>query len=372
MSEISKPDYTYLWSSGGSIVAPSNVKVQTGWTAEVPPFQWENWSQNRQDTAIAHILQKGVSVWSSTGEYYFTTSGERSYVQGSDGNIYVAVADNVGQDPTTDSTDTYWKIAFIDQTALTTALNANGPVVASMRNDRMSVPTAAATATFTADEVVVKSALGGLVKTLPSFSASINLATTGAGGMNSGTAPVNGFVALYAIYNPTTSTAAMLAVNATALAATSIASPLAMPAGYTMSALVSTWATDGSSLFKVGFQANRFVSILSTTAISTTTANASFTSLSISSIVPLNAVGVKCRANIAATDTNVTATAALAGSSSGVGSSTTQITSSSGGSGITAEMGIIPIITAQTIYYLDVVGSGTVAAFSITVSGYEL
>lgn len=110
--EISKPDYTYLWSSGGSIVAPSNTKIQTGWTAEVPPFQWENWSQNRQDQAISHILQKGISVWSSTGEYYFTTSGERSYVQGSDGNIYVAVADSVGQDPTTDATDAYWKLAF--------------------------------------------------------------------------------------------------------------------------------------------------------------------------------------------------------------------------------------------------------------------
>lgn len=111
--EISKPDYTYLWSSGGAVVAPSNVKIQTGWTAEVPPFQWENWSQNRQDQAISHILQKGISVWSSTGEYYFTTSGERSYVQGSDGNIYVAVADSVGQNPVTDTTDAYWTLALV-------------------------------------------------------------------------------------------------------------------------------------------------------------------------------------------------------------------------------------------------------------------
>lgn len=109
MSEITKPDYTYLWSSGGSVVAPSNTKVQTGWTAEVPPFQWENWSQNRQDRAISHILQKGISVWSSTGEYYFTASGERSYVQGSDGNIYVAVQDSVGQNPVTDATNLYWR-----------------------------------------------------------------------------------------------------------------------------------------------------------------------------------------------------------------------------------------------------------------------
>ena len=110
MSEQNKPDYTYIWSSGGSVVAPSSVKIQTGWTAEVPPFQWENWSQNRQDQAIAHILQKGISVWSATGEYYFTASGERSYVQGSDGLIYVALQDSVNQNPI--SATAYWQPAF--------------------------------------------------------------------------------------------------------------------------------------------------------------------------------------------------------------------------------------------------------------------
>ena len=120
MAEINKPDYSQIWASGGAIVAPSDVKIQTGWTAEVPPFQWENWSQNRQDQAITHILQKGISVWSATGEYYFTSAGERSYVQGSDGNIYVAVADSVNQNPVTDITDTYWKLAFATTNLATT------------------------------------------------------------------------------------------------------------------------------------------------------------------------------------------------------------------------------------------------------------
>lgn len=120
-AEISKPDFSYQWSSGGSIVAPSNVKIQTGWTAEVPPFQWENYLQNRQDNAILHLFQKGISEWDAVSNYYFTTSGVRSYVQGSDGLIYVAVQDSVGQNPTTDVSDTYWKVAFADNsTALTT------------------------------------------------------------------------------------------------------------------------------------------------------------------------------------------------------------------------------------------------------------
>ena len=108
MSEISKPDYTYLWSSGGAIVAPSNVKIQTGWTAEVPPFQWENWSQNRQDQGIAHILQHGISTWDTLTEY----QADKSYVQGSDGLIYKALQTHTGQNPTTDVSDTYWTEVF--------------------------------------------------------------------------------------------------------------------------------------------------------------------------------------------------------------------------------------------------------------------
>jgi len=68
LAEINKPDYSKLWSSGGAMVAPSDVKIQTGWTAEVPPLQWENWSQNRQDQAIAHIMQHGIASWDAATE----------------------------------------------------------------------------------------------------------------------------------------------------------------------------------------------------------------------------------------------------------------------------------------------------------------
>lgn len=111
-AEVNKPDFSYVWASGGAIVAPSDVKKQTGWTAEVPPFQWENFLQNRQDNAILHLFQKGISEWDVLSNYYFTASGVRSYVQGSDGVVYVAVADSLNQNPTTDSTHTYWKPAF--------------------------------------------------------------------------------------------------------------------------------------------------------------------------------------------------------------------------------------------------------------------
>lgn len=116
-AEVNKPDFQYVWASGGSKVAPSDVKVQTGWTAEVPPFQWENWSQNRQDDAILHLFQKGISEWDTLSDYYFTAAGVRSYVQGSDGQIYVAVQDSIGQNPVTDTSNTYWRLAFNNQGA---------------------------------------------------------------------------------------------------------------------------------------------------------------------------------------------------------------------------------------------------------------
>jgi hypothetical protein len=284
MAEISKPDYTYLWSSGGAIVAPSNVKIQTGWTAEVPPFQWENWSQNRQDAAISHILQKGISVWSATGEYYFTTSGERSYVQGSDGNIYVAVADSVGQNPVTDTVDAYWKIAFIDSASLATAQALNGPPVGQTTNLKMSVTTASATASITAESVVVSTALGGVPYKLTNVSKPINLSTIGAGGMDVGTAPASGFVSIYLIYNPTTQASALLACNQTTSSGT-LYSGANMPSGYTASALVGAWPTNASSLFPVGFQVGRQINI-ALTLLNSSTANQTDTLVGISSIVP--------------------------------------------------------------------------------------
>lgn len=108
MAEINKPDYTYLWSSGGAIVAPSNVKIQTGWTDEVPPFQWENWSQNRQDQAIAHILQHGISVWDALTEY----QAGKSYVQGSDGLLYKARTTNTNVNPVSDTSFVNWTKAL--------------------------------------------------------------------------------------------------------------------------------------------------------------------------------------------------------------------------------------------------------------------
>lgn len=115
---IIKPLIQKLWASGGAVVQPSDTKIETGWTAEVPPHQWENWIQNRQDQYLAHINERGIPEWDGNTDYL--ASG-KSYTQGSDGVVYKSVASSgpatVVQDPTTDVTNTYWTPSFSDPSA---------------------------------------------------------------------------------------------------------------------------------------------------------------------------------------------------------------------------------------------------------------
>lgn len=261
-AEISKPDFSYQWSSGGAIVAPSNVKIQTGWTAEVPPFQWENYLQNRQDNAILHLFQKGISEWDAASNYYFTTSGVRSYVQGSDGIIYVAVQDSIGQNPTTDLTDTYWKVAFADNSTALTTTTGDARYARRTNNlsDLSSIPTAQtnlgvmdsihagisgnylnlksstvgtnAVAVLTADQFCVKDATG-LQKVLTSVNISVNGAVSGLNGLDTASLTVNTWYYLHVIYNPTT-----LAVGG--IISLSSVLPSVLPSGFTYSAYAST------------------------------------------------------------------------------------------------------------------------------------
>jgi len=163
--------------------------------------------------------------------------------------------------------------------------------IGTTANAKMSVTTASATATFTADEVVVGTGFGGQTYRLVSYSKTINLATTGAGGMDAGTAPVSGYVALYAIYNPSTSTSSILATNATSAVMPSVYSAAPYPTGYTASALLTVVPTNSSSQFKVVTVRGRVVGIISVNAFGTAVAVTNSV-VSIASIVPPNAVEI--------------------------------------------------------------------------------
>ncbi len=108
MAEINLPDMSLLWASAGDILQPSESKIQQGWAPEVPPRQWFNWLDNRQDQAIAHIAQHGIAVWSDTIEY----QAGKSYVQGSDGIVYKALTTNTNINPVGGAPGN-WESAFL-------------------------------------------------------------------------------------------------------------------------------------------------------------------------------------------------------------------------------------------------------------------
>lgn len=242
-----------------------------------------------------------------------------------------------------------------------------GGVAGDSRNASMSVTAASATATFTADEIISATALGGQTFKLASYSKSCNLGTTGAGGMDTGAAPISGFVSLYAIYKPSTSTISILACDATTSTAT-IYAGANMPTGYTASALISVWPTNGSSQFVVGYQVGRSVFINRVQI--TPTADGSIHSFSLVTAVPPNAKtysGFVSASSAGASQIDFYLSPVA--SSTGIGvqqfsNENTAATITGAGGGFSG----IPIITSQTSF-ASITG-GTTGV--VSVSGYTI
>jgi hypothetical protein len=242
------------------------------------------------------------------------------------------------------------------------------PVVGTVRNLAMSVTAASASATLTADQIVVASALNGQTYILSSFNKTINLATTGAGGMDAGTAPVSGFVALYAIYNPTTGASALLATNATAAVQPNVYGGANMPSGYTASALVSVVPTNASSQFQILSQVDRVVAIAQATLFSSNTINSipvSFTSTAF----PKNARSISGGFTVAST--GASSMSLTLQSASGVGSQTNNAGTGTGGSQQTMPYNKLAIATPQTLYWASASSVGT-PTFTAAISSYEI
>ncbi|MBR8030782.1 hypothetical protein [Burkholderia vietnamiensis] len=242
------------------------------------------------------------------------------------------------------------------------------PVVGAQRNLSMSVAAASASATLTADQIVVTTALNGQTFILPSFSKTINLATTGAGGMDTGSAPASGYVALYAIYNPTTGASALLAKNATSAVQPNVYGGANMPAGYTASALVSVWPTNGSGQFVVAYQVDRSISIANNVVFTNSTTTSGYVSVSIAGAVPPNAKtfsgGLQANTSVAAAlQFGVAATSAPVGI---IG----MIFNSAGNQSSSIPFVKVPLSTPQTTYYNATNSTGT-PTFTLIVSSYE-
>jgi len=243
-------------------------------------------------------------------------------------------------------------------------------IVGAMRNARMNITTAAATGTFTADEIIVESALGGLTYRLANFNKTLNLAITGAGGMDTGVAPASGFVSIYAIYNPTTQASALLACDQ-AVSSSSTYTGANMPSGYTASALVSAWGTNASRLLVLGAQVDRSIDVALATILNTT---AIFTNAptNMNSIVPIAAVAFSGLLQCGAASSNVNSTVGVSSTSSGIGLRSCGGTSAVAGAVTQCSFSDVAIVTSRTIYFTSTVGSGSLGQAAAYLTSYKI
>ena len=230
----------------------------------------------------------------------------------------------------------------------------------------MSVSSTSTTASFTADEIVLAESVGGKLYRLASFSKTVNLAIGGAGGMDVGTVPDSGFVALYAIYNPTANTSALLAVNASSALAPEVYNGVNMPSGYIASALVSVWRVV-SGQFTVGHQRNRHVSFPLITVYSTSAGVTTISSLSFSAAVPKNAVMINGYLTIYENQVGSGIELSLYSSASGIGQLRGNATVT-GQTSASITNGVLHVIDSQILYYNM---ANTYGQYGIGCTGYE-
>ena len=243
-------------------------------------------------------------------------------------------------------------------------------IVGQARNLAMNVSVASATATLTADEVIVESALGGLRYCIPNVNLSINLATTGIGGMDTGSAPTSGYVGIYLGYNPTTGVAGLFAQNATSARVGDVYGGANRPAGYTATTLVSVWPTDSTGKLKVGTQFDRKVSfptivILSSSAIVTNSV------LALSLAAPINArrVSGNLSASAASSSTQSVNLRIAADTNNTGGKEILYAVTSSSGFEQGSPFEDLPVITTQTAYYTSLSNAGS-SLFSVSINSY--
>ena len=108
MPILNKPDMNYgVWADGGNIEIPSSEKVEEGWVIEKPLNETMNWLQNRQDSMLQYINERGIPEWDARTQYPLDAYVARS------GIIYKAISPSTDKDPTLHTN--IWQIAFVTQ-----------------------------------------------------------------------------------------------------------------------------------------------------------------------------------------------------------------------------------------------------------------
>jgi hypothetical protein len=240
--------------------------------------------------------------------------------------------------------------------------------IGSRTNLKASCLANATTITFTADQIIVGSALNGLQYALPSFNKTLNLATTGAGGMDTGTATAGAWLAVYAIYNPTTQTSALLGTLEGASAASTVYAGGSMPAGYSASALLAVIPVSSTAGQLKGCLVNgRRVNVPKLLTFNTSSTTSTSTAIALAGAIPKAAVRVSGVISVGSTVSSQIGMAVDSDSALAIGDQNVSVSNSVAATGPFA----LDIFTTQTIYYVNQNSTGT-PTFSLLVSSYEI
>lgn len=158
MVDIVRPSYGEAWASVGEKVSPTLTKIQGGWIQEMMPYQWENFLQNRQDTALLYMLQKGVPEWDASQEYIAGKS-----VVTYQTNLYISILDSTNVLPTVQASWKKLNPLTSSSGVVTIAGGGTGASTAADARTNLGLGSIATATAPTSNGVVVRSAADTLI-----------------------------------------------------------------------------------------------------------------------------------------------------------------------------------------------------------------
>lgn len=217
----------------------------------------------------------------------------------------------------------------------------------------------AATATYTADEIILKNSSGSTY-VAKSVSFTVDITASGVNGLDTGSEASNTWYYVHAVYNGT-STNGLISASATAPT---------LPSGYTYSALMGVIRNDGSGDFFPFLQKDRKISTQPNSVFASVAGVSSFTSVSVSSQVP--PIAKSCDGWFGHASINITSGVRVASDANGLGAQA--LAAQSSGivyDGYAIRMTFIDLkCPSQTIYWASVnVGTATHA---MAIVGYQI
>lgn len=369
VSGSATPTYVVKPVSGTStsptqIINTLTTDVQATVQAPVSGERFGGWSIARD----LRPAQMGVSGSGATASYWYRGFSTTSAAQGD----WKQLADiNSPTFTGTPMAPTAAPGTNTTQLATTAFVHQDGVGIAGLSSNlKGSLSISSNNLGFTADSIIVAESLSGNHYRINSYVQICNLSTTGPGGMDIGSAPASGWVAIYAIYNPTTKVSSILATNSTNIVAPNVYGGSAMPSGYTASGLISVWRTTSGSVFQFGYQRGRRISTPRVDVLITNSNPGGYTAIPLAQAVPQNAVSCRGYAFCNSGSGPGAATLVLAEDTNGAGFLQAYAgTTGAIGSDIYFEM-LIPVV--QNIFYQFSWTTSGVSNATVGVSGYEI